>query len=179
MKVFITALLLMSANVFAKPVALKVDLSRHMDYIGSISVEALYKSNSRASGCLTYSRDIANPWIPKLISSPLNLNSSGTLEQELETKISHCEASLYSLKLKIKLDRAAVANRENVSRSAVDKNRIDFNYLVFELQPGQVLRDSELRLTRRYVAGSDEPKFTLSESSEAAPIVNGVIDLTL
>lgn len=173
------ALGLLSFTATAKDITLKVDLSRHLKVLSSVRLELSYVSTSTAVGCQTYSGDILDPLRPIYIEKSLSLGSDGVINQVIKSKLSRCNAKLISIDLKLRLDRQAVASANNARKSDVDKNRIDFNFFVFEAQEGQEIRDSKLNISKLYVAGSDDLKYTLSCSFEAAPIIDDAIILSL
>jgi len=169
----------LSHSAFAKEITVKVDLSRHIEAMSSVSAELVYVSTSSKLGCETYSGDIFEPARKIHISKNIKLNSQGVALTTADTEIDRCDAKLSSIKLKIRMDRKQVARANNASRSEVDKNRIDFDFGVFEPRPGQFFKNPELSISKLYVAGSDALKYTFAVNYEAAAIINDQIDLSL
>lgn len=170
---------LVSVSAFARDITLKIDLSNHIKNINSVYADLVYVSKSNSVGCTTYSGDIMDPIRPIYIEKSVKLSTEGIAFKEIPTKIERCDAELISVDLKIRMDRKAVARAYNVSKSEVDKNRIDFNFHVSEYHENQPIYKPEMRIHKLYVAGQANLKYTFSVSAEIAQIINDRIDLTL
>jgi len=177
-KFFAFILALISTAALAEDISLKVDVSRHLDNLSNVQLGLTYESRSTGLGCQTYSGDIMDPMRPVYIEKSVALRE-GKASETVPSFISRCNAVLISIDLKLRLDRRAVAAQNNTSRSEVDKNRLDFYFRLYYPATPEAVVSPVLRMSKRYVAGSDELKLTYSSSMELAPVIDGEINLSL
>jgi hypothetical protein len=175
-KILIT--LLLSVSAFANTVDLKIDLTSKIPFLTYTKVAVVYESTSTSRSCTRFSGDIFSDRSPKYFEKYISL-SNGVFKGKVKSALIECDAKLISIDLDTKIDRQALAQELGLRMSDIDKNRLTFNFHITKPAVNDVIYNPELSFEKLYVAGRSQPLITLYSRAEIAPIINGVIDLTL